>query len=148
MTSLVELFSKPRAQVPTTRQTPSGFLPPLICTIIAKDTGKKLQAKVLTYSSYFNPWLFLPKEIQTFKTLFFFILVLLLLIQWRILDNRDHYWPILSTIRYWFNKFACMWQEMQSPDTEEHAYTCRLHCDSACAYTSKCALHQHDKAHI
>lgn len=31
ITSLRELFSKPRAQVPTTRQTPSGFLPRRIC---------------------------------------------------------------------------------------------------------------------
>lgn len=47
MTSLVEFVLKPRAHVPTTRQTPSGFLPPLICKIIEHDTQKKLQEKVL-----------------------------------------------------------------------------------------------------
>jgi len=42
MTSLVEFVSKPRAHVPTTRQTPSGFRPPLICKIIEHDNQKKL----------------------------------------------------------------------------------------------------------
>lgn len=44
MTSLVELFIKPRAQEPTTRQTPSGFLPPLIC----KNTRYYINKQFLT----------------------------------------------------------------------------------------------------
>lgn len=47
MTSLLEFVLKPRAHVPTTRQTPSGFRPPLICKIIEHDNRKKLQEKVL-----------------------------------------------------------------------------------------------------
>lgn len=32
MTSLLEFSTNPRQQEPTTRQTPSGLLPPLICS--------------------------------------------------------------------------------------------------------------------
>jgi hypothetical protein len=43
----MELFLKPRAQVPTTRQTPSGFLPRLICKIIEYDTERGLRGVLI-----------------------------------------------------------------------------------------------------